>query len=189
MKNFDTINELIKHIHSGVITESSSEFHLNGILVKDYTLVEDEETGAVSLTMTVEGENRPIIGNIIQIDLPELNCYGLEAKVDTGAAMCCLHADNIDFQEEVGSVTFTIEGKRITMNCDSTVEIQTADNGIDERPVVKLSVVHDDETIPGVHFNLNDRSEMPSAILLGKDFLQAGEFLVDPTKGDTEDVK
>lgn len=124
-----------------------------------------------------EGQ-RPVIAKHIEISLPQLSMTGIEAKVDTGAGQCCLHAENIKATGE--TVTFTFGGKRITMNQSDSVDIHTADNGADKRPVVKLNVDCEGGSFKDVEFNLNDRSDMPHKVLLGMNFLKQGQFLVDP---------
>jgi hypothetical protein len=182
MQNFKTIEQFKEYISSEQLDESVGEFYLDGWLISDYAIVSEEHD--VKITLTLENDNRPIIGNTITISFPELNTQNAEAKVDTGAEMSCLHAEDIKFNEEAGSVSFVFDGKRITMNCAGSVDIQTADHGLDKRPIVKLQVVTDQGTLNGVDFNLNDRSEMPHQILLGKSFLQAGDFLIDPLQDD-----
>lgn len=137
-----------------------------------------------SVPMT-EGE-RPTIASNIKISLPQLNFSDIEAKVDTGAGQCCLHAEEIKASGD--SVSFVFEGKRITMNQSDSVEIQTADNGGDSRPVIKLTVVCEQGTLKDVEFNLNDRSDMPHKVLLGLNFLKQGQFLIDPLKENKIDV-
>lgn len=130
-----------------------------------------------NITTLAEGD-RPVVGKHIPVQLPQISTETIEAKVDTGANQCCLHAT--DIKSSGDSVTFVFGSKRITMNQVGTVEIQTADNGGDSRPVVRLKVKTEQGEFDNVEFNLNDRSDMPHKILLGHNFLEMGDFLVDP---------
>lgn len=131
-------------------------------------------------------DNRPVISKHVHITLPQLNVSDIECKVDTGAGQCCLHAEDIKSTGE--SVSFVFEGKRITMNQSDSVSIKTADNGGDDRPVIKLDVQCEQGTYKDIEFNLNDRSDMPHKVLLGLNFLKQGQFLIDPLKESLFDV-
>ena len=130
-------------------------------------------------------DGRPVIGRNIQIKLPQLGGLVLEAKIDSGAGQSSLHADDIKASGE--SVSFTLEGKRITMNQAGKADIHTADNGGDSRPVIKLNVVCEQGSFEGVEFNLNDRSDMPDKVLLGHNFLEMGKFVIDPLKEEQDE--
>ena len=140
------------------------------------------DTGNLTQVLVREGEEgqRPIIGNELELKFDTLGGLVQHAKVDTGADMSSLHADEIKVHDD--SVTFVIEGRRFTMNKAGSVDIQTADNGTEPRPIVKLTVTCDHCTVRDHEFNLNDRSDMPHKVLLGQDFLQHGNFLIDPLK-------
>lgn len=140
-----------------------------------------------SINVSTLAENtRPVIGKHVNIKLPQLGNIEIEAKIDTGAGQCCLHATNVKSTGD--SITFEFEGKRITMNQAGVVEIQTADNGGDNRPVIKLDVVCEQGEFKDIEFNLNDRSDMPHKVLLGHNFIEKGQFLVDPLQEDIEEV-
>lgn len=151
---------------------------LNGLSLIPARCVSVSRAGVVNVERVAEGEDRPVIGATIQVMLPQLSSETFEAKVDTGAGQCCLHAEQI--KSSGGSVSFVFEGKRFTMNQSDSVEIQTADNGGDTRPVIKIKVRCESGEFSDVEFNLNDRSDMPHKILLGQNFLQLGNFLIDP---------
>lgn len=127
---------------------------------------------------------RPVVGKIIQLKFPQLGNLVLDAKIDSGAGQSSLHADDIKSSGE--SVSFVLEGKRITMNQAGKAEIRTADNGGDARPVIKLDVECEHGSFKGVEFNLNDRSDMPDKVLLGHNFFELGNFVIDPLKENEE---
>jgi hypothetical protein len=129
-------------------------------------------------------DQRPVVGKNIEIKFPQLGGLVLEAKIDSGAGQSSLHADDIKASGE--SVSFVLEGKRITMNQAGKAEVRTADNGGDSRPVIKLDIETEHGSFKGVEFNLNDRSDMPDKVLLGHNFLELGKFVIDPLKEEQE---
>lgn len=184
MLKFNNLNEFCTYQWKEVNPEETQK----GVFINEWKIDEcviDETGKVIKATIIFENtEERPVIGNTIKIDLPEINCEGLEAKIDSGAEMSCLHAENIEMKDK--RVSFVFCDKKITMNCSGNVDVQTADNGTAARPVVKLNVKTESGEIKGVDFNLNDRSEMPHQILLGKSFLQQGNFLIDPQDDQNE---
>jgi len=138
----------------------------------------------VSNLIRIQESEQHVIGKTLDIQFPQLGNNTYEAKVDTGAGQSCLHAEQIKASGE--SVSFVFDGKRITMNQTSTSDIQTADNGVDKRPVIKLNVKCEQGEFQDVEFNLNDRGDMPHKILLGHSFFEKGKFLVDPLQESDE---
>lgn len=109
----------------------------------------------------------------------------LDAKVDTGAHICSLHAENIQHKPGTNMVSFVFGDRKYTMPAMETQAVQTADSGIENRPIVAFDVVllNDDvnaknKILKRIKFNLNDRSEMPDKILLGQNFIKAGDFVI-----------
>jgi hypothetical protein len=113
----------------------------------------------------------------------------VEGKVDTGATTSSLHATNIKAQG--GRVSFQSEmlsQNIITLPTEGTQEVHSADFGGDKRPIVRMDIEIDGVPLKGVMFNLNDRSQMDSKLLIGQDVLKAGNFTVDVNQG-TETAK
>ncbi len=117
----------------------------------------------------------------------------IKAKVDTGAGVCSLNANNVQVDRKNGMVAFDFGDKHITMPVVDTEAVLTAENGVENRPVVEFDVVvpntdsqKKNKVISKVQFNLNDRSGMPDKLLLGQNFIKAGNFVV---MGDSEQKK
>lgn len=109
----------------------------------------------------------------------------IKAKVDTGAGMCSLDANNVQVNPKAGTVSFTFGDKKVTMASIETHAFQTADGGIENRPIVVFDVMvpnNDPEkknkVVRKVKFNLNDRSDMPDRVLLGQNFIKQGDFVI-----------
>ncbi len=114
----------------------------------------------------------------------------IEAKVDTGAAQCSLHGEDVKWSKDNDQVQFTFNGKRYRMNLAGEQKISSSDGGTGIRPVVTFKVKVHGKLFDGIAFNINDRSNMPHPILIGQNLLEHGNFLIDPsgTKQQNESV-
>ena len=131
------------------------------------------------------------IGQHTDIKLPLFN-KELTAKVDTGATTCCLHGTNIKVNAAQNSVTFLnsdLSSNVINMSLKGEVDVHSADNGADKRPIVELDVVINGQVISKVEFNINDRSQMDTAVLIGQNLLKQGGFVVDVAEAENVDVE
>jgi hypothetical protein len=131
---------------------------------------------------SVEGDSHTL-GNHASVTFPAFKGVKIDGKVDTGATTSSLHASNIKLAN--GRVSFQCDDLSrnvITLPTEGTQEVHSADYGGDKRPVVRLSVEVNGVPLDGVMFNLNDRSEMDSKLLIGQDILKAGNFQVNVNK-------
>lgn len=122
------------------------------------------------------------LGNQAGVVFPLFN-KEVKGKIDTGATTSSLHATDIRINN--GRVSFKCElfsSNIITLPVEGTQEVHSADFGGDKRPIVRMDVEIDGVLLKGVMFNLNDRSEMDSKLLIGQDVLKAGNFQVDVNK-------
>jgi hypothetical protein len=127
------------------------------------------------------------IGKSLDVVLMGINGnQPIKCKVDTGAEMCSLDAQNISIipnqYEEGELVRFTFQDRTYTVPLYQQQTVQTADAGITYRPVIKLSIKADGHVYSEILFNLNDRSDMPDPVLLGLTFLTKSDYLIDPKK-------
>lgn len=121
------------------------------------------------------------IGAMTDIQIPQLRA-NLKAKVDTGASTCCLHGTNVEFNPATKNIQFTnadISKNTINIPTHGTVAVSSADGGSDARYLVLLNVVVDGVQYDNVEFNINDRSEMDTKVLIGQNLLKMGNFVVD----------
>lgn len=128
-----------------------------------------------------------VIGNTVSVKFVSLgDTREVEGKVDTGATNSSLHALNIKINGD-NSVTFNcpmLSDNSITMDLSGSQEVLSADAGGQQRPVIHLDVSIDGVNISNANFNLNDRSEMDSPILIGQNILKAGDFIIDVNKDE-----
>ena len=139
-----------------------------------------------------KGANNNAIGLTAQVTFIGLSDKPLLARVDTGASMSSLHADEWQVDENTKRVLFTnkeLSDKNITMPLDTHVPVKTPDGkdgGVEYRPVVSFNIKIGDKILKNVLFNLNKRAHMGQPVLLGANALQQGKFVVDPTMESEE---
>jgi hypothetical protein len=140
--------------------------------------------------MTGNEHNQNVIGNTVEVRFTSLNNKAVEGKVDTGATTSSLHATNVKVDQGSNRVSFVSEmlsPNTITMEMEGSQTVHSADHGGDNRPMIKLDIDVNGVNLPGVSFNLNDRSNMDSHILVGQNILKAGNFVIDVNKGEAEE--
>lgn len=121
--------------------------------------------------------------NVQCIDLPVAN--DIVAKVDTGAEVTSLHAIDIQINRstEGNTVSFNapdLSNNRFTLPLVDQQPVKVSNGETTNRPVIKLNLKVKNKVLKDVLVNLNDRSSMDDAMLLGQNALEAGNFLVDP---------
>lgn len=114
----------------------------------------------------------------------------IRAKVDTGAQYCSLHASDLEVStDEItrnSIATFTYNEYKYKMNVAGFQAVSSADGGTTNRPSIKLNVRINEQFIPDIVFNLNDRSNMDFPILIGMNLIEAGKFVIDPSLTEME---
>ena len=139
------------------------------------------------VTMTYDNGYKPQESFILEDTMgtnPDVILLGLndnqpiKAKVDTGAGSCSLNAKNIKSDDH--SVSFDFNNRHYKMGLYAKHDIQTADGGSEIRPVIKLSVRINNESVPDVSVNLNDRGQLDD-FLIGMNLIEKLNVKIDPT--------
>lgn len=131
--------------------------------------------------------NKNTVGNTTNVTFLTLGNKSLPGKVDTGATTCCLHAKNITVnQHQVSFVCPDLSNNTITVDVVGMQGVSSADGGEQSRPIIKLDIDLDGVQLKDVSFNLNDRSNMDTKVLIGQNALQAGNFVVDVSQGEEQ---
>jgi len=137
-------------------------------------MVEDE--GKVNI------DKNKIIGTSVEVIISNLpGVPPVNAKVDTGADISSIHAD--EWSVDNGQVTFInpeISQNKITMPVIEKQAIKSSNGDIEYRPVVSLNIKVNGIPLSDVMFNLNDRGTMTYSMLVGKNILERGGFMIDP---------
>ena len=131
-----------------------------------------------------------IIGATTEVDIPLFGIKGLLARVDTGAASCALHAQNIQIVHEghYKKLSFTLfdseneryTGELIEVTDFSTRNVKNSFGNRKERPFITTEIIIDGDPFE-VEIGLIDRSNLTYDMLLGRNLLRQG-FIVDVTK-------
>lgn len=126
------------------------------------------------------------IGNNVEVAFVAFNKTA-SGKVDTGATTSSLHATNINVNAKMQQVSFQsdmLSSNVVTLPLVGMQEVHSADAGGHTRPIVSLDVTINDIQIDAAAFNLNDRSNMDSKVLIGQNILQVAGVVIDPTQND-----
>ena len=125
------------------------------------------------------------------IAFPDLGLPLIKAKVDTGAKTTCLHAFEVESFMQDGSewLNFKVHPHQddfeTVVNCTAPVFDKRAvtDSGghSEERFVVK-SLIHVGHWKQEVEITLTARDNMKFRVLLGRNAITAGQFMVNPAK-------
>jgi len=136
-----------------------------------------------------DGQQGSVLSNTAEVKFAQFSDRAVQGKVDTGATTSSLHAERITINREQGTVTFyskALSDNMITLELDGAQEVHSADGGGQTRPMIKLDVSVDGTPVQGAVFNLNDRGNMDSDVLIGQNILKAGKFTIDPSRPDPD---
>lgn len=157
-----------------------SRARLEGRIIK-------EEEGINSDKVSISKER--IVGDCVDVIITSLpNSTPMKGKVDTGADVSSIHAEN--WKVDNGQVTFEcpeLSENRITLPVIEKQAIKSSNGDIEYRPVITLNIRINDQQLTNIMFNLNDRGTMNYPMLVGQNILEAGKFMIDPTIDDPDD--
>ena len=130
---------------------------------------------------------KKIVGKKEIISILDLELYGLDAKVDTGADSNALHCDDI-FVDEDDIVHFKLldevheayHGKKMQVPLYEMKKVRSSNGTVQHRPSIRVKVEFFGEIYSTV-ISLTNRSDMQYPMLIGRKFL-ADKFLVDVSK-------
>jgi hypothetical protein len=132
------------------------------------------------------------IGRREWVHLPQLESFGIEAKVDTGAYRSVLHCVSCEELERDGKrvlvTVFNLDGKgdkTIIFGSYSERMVRSSSGHAEMRYIVKTTIRLGKKSIRS-EVSLTDRSDMRYQVLIGRKTLQgryrvnvAGKFLLD----------
>ncbi|NQD69788.1 hypothetical protein HP439_03510 [Sphingobacterium shayense] len=136
-------------------------------------------------------KDKPIIGAVEVVDLPELGLYNIYAKIDTGAETSVLHCEHFEVfeknnhryircyvnehpesqSENLMTLTFLIHREREVKNSFGQAETRH----------IFITKIRLFDTLFDIKLSVRDRSTMSYPMLLGRNFIN-GKFLVDVSK-------
>ena len=140
--------------------------------------------------MTTKGKIK-LIGRREYVDLPLLNIFGIEAKIDTGAYTSSLHCENISLNYENSKpiLYFTLnlgEERPFRFEEFRLKKIKNSFGEMEERYVIKTLLVMGRKKIYST-ISLSNRDNMRYPMLIGRRLLK-GKFLIDVNKIHTNGI-
>jgi len=123
--------------------------------------------------------------------LPDLELPAIKAKIDTGAKTSALHAYDIRRFSKDGAdyVRFKIHpvqgNNKIEVECEAPLVERrpvTSSNGEREKRYVIKTRLHLDGRHMDIELTLTSRHKMEFRMLLGREALRKGRFLINPGK-------
>jgi ribosomal protein S6--L-glutamate ligase len=121
----------------------------------------------VQVTPNVNGDQP--LGDTEQLVIVRLADQGMHARVDTGAAFCSLHAEDVG--ETGGWVKFKRDGITYRVSVDRHVKIRNA-HGKSTRPLIKLDIILRGVRYNQVEFSVTSRADMKYDALIGRNLLK-----------------
>jgi hypothetical protein len=159
------------------------------IRVHDATLVLAVVSGAALIfgCNPTSGAGRVIIGRVENVVMQDVDMK-LKGRIDSGAGVSSIDSRIIRVEEEDGDgerVVFELrdnEGKtrRVRRQIVDWIEIKgKGANATIRRPVVTLDICLGGKKLEG-RFTLADRENFLYPVLVGRNILKTGDFLIDP---------
>jgi hypothetical protein len=145
-------------------------------------------TGAPTASETAAPPEKPrvVIGRIEFVVLQDIHVK-LKARIDTGAGVSSVDAKILEVKQTPDGerVRFQIKdgrGGTKTLERDvvdwANIKVMGTDQK-NRRPIVKMDVCLGGKKLEG-RINLTDRSQFLYPVLIGRNLLNTGKFLVDP---------
>lgn len=137
-------------------------------------------------------EEHPAIGRVEKVYVEDVKFLGT-ARIDTGAGVSSIDAEIIEItppakEGEPETVIFTVtneDGKAVTMKRKilewQNIKKKSTKEGYVKRPVVVMDFCIAGKRVEA-RVNLADRSHFLYPVLIGRNVLKAGDFLIDPAK-------
>jgi hypothetical protein len=148
---------------------------------------------AESLHTPICPKSSTMLGRVENVGVDEANTT-LKARIDTGAGISSLDARNIRIlpgskdksHQNVRFEVTTASGKDITLTRPliewGSIKLKKSkkypNGGVIKRPVVRLDLCLGDKVVEG-RVNLADRSHMIYPLLIGRNTLKTGDYIVN----------
>lgn len=144
-------------------------------------------TGKKNVDTFDEYKGKVIIQNTEKVDFPEFGLKGIFGKVDSGAGSSSLASSDITIDKDKKMVSFVClddsyeeyTGKKITLPYFSIISVQSSSGETTERVLLQTKIIIKNKEIE-TFVSLADRASLDMAVLVGKDTLCAGNFLISP---------
>jgi hypothetical protein len=135
---------------------------------------------------TEKHEGAYVVGTSIDIVILGINSNTpIKGKIDTGADQSSLGVTELSVtpnpaEPDKQIVKFTFNNSQYNMDVAHMQGVQSADSGVNYRPVITVSAKYKTQLLEKVELNLNDRTSMPDQLLIGMNLLKEFDVLIDP---------
>jgi len=136
--------------------------------------------------MAKKKREKKVVGWKEQVALPDLKIKSVIAKIDTGANVATIDADDIKFvtRKDVKYVKFTVKKRNNTVRKTSAPlagfkRIRSSNGDVEKRPYIKTDILMDGIT-KNIELTLTDRGPMDYTMLIGRKAL-GRRWIVNPS--------
>ena len=136
--------------------------------------------------MVKKKREKKVVGWKEQVALPDLKIKSVIAKIDTGANLATIDADDIKFftRKDVKYVKFTVKKRNNTVRKTSAPlagfkRIRSSNGDVERRPYIKTNILMDGIT-KNIELTLTDRGPMDYTMLIGRKAL-GRRWIVNPS--------
>ena len=136
--------------------------------------------------MVKKKREKKVVGWKEQVALPDLKIKSVIAKIDTGANLATIDADDIKFvtRKDVKYVKFTVKKRNNTVRKTSAPlagfkRIRSSNGDVERRPFIKTDILMDG-IIKNIELTLTDRGPMDYTMLIGRKAL-GRRWIVNPS--------
>ena len=136
--------------------------------------------------MVKKKREKKVVGWKEQVALPDLKIKSVIAKIDTGANLATIDADDIKFvtRKDVKYVKFTVKKRNNTVRKTSAPlagfkRIKSSNGDVEKRPYIKTDLLMDGIT-KNIELTLTDRGPMDYTMLIGRKAL-GRRWIVNPS--------
>ena len=136
--------------------------------------------------MVKKKREKKVVGWKEQVALPDLKIKSVIAKIDTGANLATIDADDIKFvtRKDVKYVKFTVKKRNNTVRKTSAPlagfkRIRSSNGDVERRPYIKTGILMDGIT-KNIELTLTDRGPMDYTMLIGRKAL-GRRWIVNPS--------
>jgi len=136
--------------------------------------------------MVKKKREKKVVGWKEQVALPDLKIKSVIAKIDTGANLATIDADDIKFvtRKDVKYVKFTVKKRNNTVRktyapLAGFKRIRSSNGDVERRPYIKTDILMDGIT-KNIELTLTDRGPMDYTMLIGRKAL-GRRWIVNPS--------
>jgi len=129
---------------------------------------------------------KTLIGRTDVVDFPNLNLFGIEVKIDTGAYTSSFHCHDIKIENDILKCQLLdpehhkFQDIHFEFSEFSQKKVKSSNGQIENRYLIKTEIFIFNQIYP-ISLTLSERGSMKYPVLLGRKFLSK-KFIVDTSK-------